>query len=243
MDSLQRAKMLYGSQAIADLKFKKIALFGVGGVGSFTAEALARSGVGDITLIDFDEISITNINRQLPATFNTIGQKKATVVMERIMTVQPDCKVTVFSLPFKSFAETPELLSLSWDYVIDAIDDIPAKTELLVWAFENNIPVVSAMGAGNKVDPTAFQIADISKTHTCPLARSLRHHLKRRGIVKGIKTVFSTELPKKTCIKSDPDTLKVRVPGSICHVTGTAGLIVASVVINELTKMKEELND
>jgi Dinucleotide-utilizing enzymes involved in molybdopterin and thiamine biosynthesis family 1 len=232
MDFLLRAKMLYGDQEILSLKEKKVAIFGVGGVGSFAVEALARSGIGDITLVDFDRVAASNMNRQLPARIDTIDCLKVEVVKENILKVQPDCCVTIHSKIFKNPLETPEVLSLSWDFVVDAIDDIPAKALLLEWAYQNKIPVVSAMGAGNKIDPTAFEIADISKTHTCSLARALRKALRDKGITKGIKTVFSTESPRN--IKSEIG------PGSICHVTGTAGLIVASVVINQLT-LKGEL--
>lgn len=239
MDPLLRLKMLYGPEVIENLKQKTVAIFGVGGVGSFTAEALARSGIGNIVLVDFDHIGTTNLNRQLPARIDTIGLLKVDIVKENILKVQPDCQVTIYPEKFKNPMETPELLSLAWDYVVDAIDDIPAKTALLVWAYENKIPIVSSMGAGNKVDPTAFRIADISKTHTCHLARSLRKSLREKGIKKGIRTVFSTEIPRKTVVSAEPGTAKQNPPGSVCHTTGTAGLIVASVVMNQLT-FKEE---
>ena len=240
MDPLLRIKMLYGEEAIESLKKKTVAIFGVGGVGSFTAEALGRSGIGNIVLVDHDKVALTNLNRQLPARIDTIDRPKAEVVKENILKVQPTCSVTAYPKIFKNPSETPELLSLEWDYVVDAIDDIPAKTALLVWAYENKIPIVSAMGAGNKVDPTAFRIADISKTHTCHLARALRKSLRDKDIKKGIKTVFSVELPRKTVLAAEPGTAKQNPPGSVCHTTGTAGLIVASVVINELTNREEK---
>lgn len=238
MDSLIRLKMLYGSKAIEKLKGKKVAVFGVGGVGSFTVEALARSGVGSLTLIDFDRVAVSNINRQLPARIDTIDQLKVEVLKENILRIQPDCNVKIESAKFRNPVETDGILSTDWDYLVDAIDDIPAKTELLVWAFQNQIPVVSMMGAGNKVDPTAFQIADISKTHTCPLARSLRKTLKDKGITEGITTVFSTEVPRKPQLAEETEKMIKNPPGSVCHTTGTAGLIVASVVINHLTSGK-----
>lgn len=238
LDSLIRLKMLYGSEAVERLKEKKVAVFGVGGVGSFTVEALARSGIGNLTLIDFDRVSVSNINRQLPARIDTIDKLKVEVLKENILKIQPDCKISIESTKFKNPIETGEILSTDWDYLVDAIDDIPAKSELLVWAFRNKIPIVSMMGAGNKVDPTLFQIADISKTHTCPLARSLRKTLKDKGITEGITTVFSTEVPCKPQITEEAEMKIKHPPGSVCHTTGTAGLIVASVVINHLTDGK-----
>ncbi|MBP7247807.1 MAG: tRNA threonylcarbamoyladenosine dehydratase [Negativicutes bacterium] len=240
MDSLIRLKMIYGEESVANLKKKKVILFGVGGVGSFTAEALARSGIGAITLVDFDRVSVTNINRQMPARIDTVGRLKVEVVREDIRAINPECDVQIVSQAFKSPELTPGILTTDFDYVIDAIDDVPAKTELLIWAYENKIPVVSSMGAGNKVDPTAFRIADISKTHTCALARAIRKSLGDRGIKKGIRTVFSTEVPRKPQASAEKGGMKENPPGSVCHVTGTAGLIVASVVINELTQKEEE---
>lgn len=238
LDSLIRLKMLYGSDAVERLKEKKVAVFGVGGVGSFTVEALSRSGIGHLTLVDFDRVAVSNINRQLPARMDTIDRLKVEVLKENILKIQPDCKIKIESTKFKNPIETGEFLSTEWDYLVDAIDDIPAKTELLVWAFRNKIPVVSMMGAGNKVNPTLFQIADISKTHTCPLARSLRKTLKEKGITEGITTVFSTEVPQKPQLAEETEMMIKHAPGSVCHTTGTAGLIVASVVINHLTDGK-----
>lgn len=238
MDYLIRLKMLYGSDVVEQLKKKKVAVFGVGGVGSFTVEALARSGIGNLTLIDFDRVAVSNINRQLPARMDTIDRLKVEVLKENILKIQPDCKIKIESTKFKNPIETGEILSADWDYLVDAIDDIPAKSELLVWAFQNQIPVVSMMGAGNKVDPTLFQIADISKTHTCPLARSLRKTLKDKGVTEGITTVFSTEVPRKPQVTEETEMIIKHPPGSVCHTTGTAGLILASVVINHLTDGK-----
>lgn len=238
LDSLIRLKMLYGSDVVERLKKKKVAVFGVGGVGSFTVEALARSGIGNLTLIDFDRVAVSNINRQLPARMDTIDRLKVEVLKENILKIQPKCKIKIESTKFKNPIETGEILSADWDYLVDAIDDIPAKSELLVWAFQNQIPVVSMMGAGNKVDPTLFQIADISKTHTCPLARSLRKTLKDKGVTEGITTVFSTEVPRKPQVTEETEMIIKHPPGSVCHTTGTAGLILASVVINHLTDGK-----
>ena len=240
VDSLVRLKMIYGEEAVASLKKKKVILFGVGGVGSFTAEALARSGIGEITLVDFDRVSVTNINRQMPARVNTVGRLKVEVVKEDILAINPECNVRIVSEVFKNPELTPGILTTDLDYIIDAIDDVPAKTELLIWAYENKISVVSSMGAGNKIDPTAFRIADISKTHTCALARVIRKALRNRGIKKGITTVFSTEVPRKPQASAEKGGMKENPPGSVCHVTGTAGLFVASVVINGLTQKEEE---
>lgn len=235
MDSLLRLELLYGSEAVNSLKDKKVAVFGVGGVGSFTVEALARSGVGHLTLIDMDRVAISNLNRQLPARMDTLDRFKVDVVREHILSVQPNCDVVVYPELFKNYVETPELLSEDWDYVVDAIDDIPAKASLIEWAYQKKIPIISAMGAGNKKDPTRFQIADISKTKICPLARALRKKLREKGIQKGVQTVFSTELPTLSVSSTN---LERPVPGSVCHTTGTAGLIVASVVINDLTNSR-----
>ena len=234
MDSLLRTKMIYGAEAVEQFGQKTVAVFGVGGVGSFVVEALSRSGIGKLILVDGDVIAESNLNRQLPATRDTIGRPKVEVMKERILSIQPACQVEIHHALFRDPEQTPDLLFKDIDYLVDAIDDLSAKTELLVWAHQNQIPVISSMGAGNKIDPTRFQVADISKTHTCALARTLRRFLRSRGIYKGITTVFSSEIPRKPVLSAEPGTAKKAPPGSVCHVPAVAGLICASVVVNKL---------
>ena len=226
----------------------RVAVFGIGGVGGFTVEALARSGVGAIDLIDDDKVCLTNINRQIIATRKTVGRYKVDVAEERILEINPDVKVT----KFKTFY-TPETADrfdfTQYDYVVDAIDTVTGKIALVVNAKEAGTPIISSMGAGNKLDPTAFEVTDIYKTSVCPLAKVMRRELKNRGIRK-LKVVYSKE-PAMTPIESDensckhhcicpPDTkrkctIRRQVPGSNAFVPSVVGLIIAGEVIKDLT--------
>ena len=222
-DMFLRSSLLLGEDATEKLATQKVALFGVGGVGSFCFEALVRTGVGEIHIFDSDCVETTNLNRQLIATRDTLGEAKVEAAKARGENINENVKI----VPHKVFysAENSALFDLSqYDYIIDAIDSVASKTELILRAKENNVPIISSMGTGNKLDPTAFKIADIYKTEGCPLARVMRYELKKLGIKK-LKCLYSPEKPIK------PENGKV---GSAVFVTGTAGLIIASEVIKDL---------
>lgn len=222
-ERLERTQMLLGKEALLRLKNAHVAVFGVGGVGGYVAEALARSGVGQITLVDKDVVSISNINRQIIALTGTVGKEKTLVMKERICDINPEIRVhakNVFFLP-----ETANQFDFhDYDYVVDAVDTVSAKIEIIMKAKEAQVPVISSMGAGNKLDPTKFAVADIYKTSMCPLAKVMRHEMKKRGVRK-LKVVYSTEAPIKT---------GMRTPGSIAFVPSVAGLILAGEVIKDL---------
>lgn len=225
IEQFQRTEILLGSEAMEILNKSRVAVFGIGGVGGHTAEALVRSGIGSIDLIDNDNICISNVNRQIFATLSTVGQAKTQVALKRLLDINPDCKITTHNIFF--MPETSHLIDFSqYDYVVDAIDTITGKIEIIMRSQENAVPVISSMGAGNKLDPTAFEVADIYKTSVCPLARVMRHELRKRGIKK-LKTVYSKEPP----VISRPD-----FPASNAFVPSVAGLIIAGEVIKDLTK-------
>ncbi|CBH21955.1 hesa/moeb/thif family protein [Acetoanaerobium sticklandii] len=227
----QRLGLLFGEEKVDLLANKHVAIFGIGGVGSYAAEAIARSNVGKITLVDFDDVDITNINRQIPALSSTIGKKKADVMKKRIEDINRDC--TVIVLDKKYLPENREEFFIEdYDYIVDAIDIITSKIDLIVEAKTRNIPIISSMGMGNKIDPTKIKIEDIYKTHMCPLAKVLRKELKARN-VKNLLTVFSEEQPLKPVITLNSESKKV-VPGSTGFVPSVAGLIMASKVIQNL---------
>lgn len=228
---LERTALLLGEQAVEHLLECRVAVFGVGGVGGFAVEALARAGVGAIDLFDHDTIDISNLNRQLIATKDTIGRLKVEVMKEHILSINPSAKVTanpVFFLP-----ENQDSFDFSvYDYVIDAIDTVSGKLSIIMKAKEAGISVISAMGAGNKLDPTQFKVADISMTKVCPLAKVMRKELKKRNI-KDVKVVYSEEEPKlsgKIGENGKP------IPGSCSFVPSVAGLILAGEVIKDLIK-------
>ena len=192
-DIFSRTELLVGEEAMDILANSRVAVFGVGGVGGFTVEALARSGVGAIDLIDDDKVCVTNINRQIIALNSTVGMYKVDAAAERIRDINPDCKVTCHKMFY--MPETADKLEFSqYDYVVDAIDTVTGKIEIIMQAKAAGVPVISSMGAGNKLDPTAFEVTDIYKTSVCPLARAMRYQLKRRG-VKKLKVVYSKEQP------------------------------------------------
>lgn len=216
----------------------RVAVFGIGGVGGYAVEALARSGVGALDIIDNDTVCLSNINRQIIATHSTVGRYKVDVAAERIAQINPDCKVTAYKTFY--LPETQgELDFLQYDYIIDAIDTVTGKLTIIENAHKCNVPVISAMGAGNKLDPTAFEVADIYKTSVCPLAKVMRRELKKRGIEK-LKVVYSKEEPIRSienaqagaCVRRD-------VPGSIAFVPSVVGLIIAGEVIKDLIGYKK----
>ena len=225
-----RTEMLIGSEGQRRLCDATVAIFGVGGVGGYAAEAIARAGVGTIHLIDSDVVSLSNINRQIIATHNTVGMFKTEAMRERILSINPDATVVCHSIFFDENTKTSFDFS-DFDYVVDAIDSLSAKIELISSAHEAGTPIISAMGAGNKLDPTRFEVSDISKTTVCPLARAVRIALRKRGI-NHLKVVYSKEDPVIPPQVSDGQ--KKRVPGSISFVPAAAGLVMASKIIRDL---------
>ena len=220
-----RTENLIGANALEKLKKCHIAVFGVGGVGGFVVEALARAGVGTIDLIDSDCVDITNLNRQIIALHSTIGKQKVSVMRDRVLDINPNTTVNIFPMLF--LPENSSQFDFSkYDYVIDAVDNVTAKIELVVKCQEAGTPIIASMGTGNKLDPTKFEISDIYKTSVCPLAKVMRYELKRRG-VKKLKVLYSKENPIKT---TD------RTPASISFVPSAAGLIIAGEVIKDIIK-------
>lgn len=228
----QRTETLIGKDAVATLSKSRVAVFGAGGVGGYVIEALARSGVGAIDIIDNDTVSESNLNRQIIALHSTIGSLKTEVAKKRVLDINPECIVTTFDtfvLP-----ENIDSFDFSvYDYIVDAIDTVSGKIAIIEKANKENVPVISSMGTGNKLDPTRFQIADISKTSVCPLARVMRYEMKKRGIRK-LKVLFSTEEPIKPNAEID-ERGKVP-PGSISFVPSVAGLIIGGEVIKDIIK-------
>ena len=225
-----RTEMLIGSEGQRRLCDATVAIFGVGGVGGYAAEAIARAGVGTIHLIDSDVVSLSNINRQIIATHNTVGMFKTEAMRERILSINPDATVVCHSIFFDENTKTSFDFS-DFDYVVDAIDSLSAKIELIASAHEAGTPIISAMGAGNKLDPTRFEVSDISKTTVCPIARAVRIALRKRGI-NHLKVVYSKEDPVIPPQVSDGQ-IK-RVPGSISFVPSVMGLIIAGEVIKDI---------
>ena len=227
-----RTEALIGKSAVEKLKNSRVAVFGVGGVGGYVAEALARSGVGVIDLIDSDKVSVSNINRQIVALRSTIGKYKTEVMAERIKDINPNAKVNVYNIFYLD--ETANEFDFSaYDYIVDAVDTVSAKISIVERAYALNIPVISSMGAGNKLNPTAFEVEDIYKTSVCPLAKVMRRELKKRGVEK-LKVVYSKEEPKISEL-IDGDSGK-RAPASISFVPSVVGLIIAGEVIKDLIK-------
>ena len=228
MEKFSRTTSLIGDEAFEKLQNAKIALFGVGGVGSYVLEALARSGVGRIDVFDKDTVDVTNINRQIIATSKTVGQNKAEVAVQRAKEINPNIDARAFVM-FYLPENSKEVNLAEYDYIIDAIDTVTAKIELIVNAQSLDVPIISSMGTGNKLDNTAFKIADIYSTKVCPLARVMRNELKKRGIKK-LCVVYSEEEPKAN-EKADGARLP---PASISYVPSTAGLIIAGKVIRDI---------
>lgn len=232
-DMFSRTEMLLGTEAMATLKNSKVAVFGIGGVGGYVVEALSRAGVGRIDLIDNDCVSESNINRQIIATTNTVGMMKTEVAKQRILDINPTVEVNTFNL----FILPQNIDDFNFDgysYVIDAIDTVSGKIAIIEKCNELNIPVISSMGTGNKLDPTQFEVTDIYKTSVCPLARVMRTELKKRGIKK-LKVLYSQEQPVKP---ENPQTAEngKAIPGSISFVPSVAGLIIGGEVIKDLIK-------
>lgn len=224
-EQFSRTELLLGSESMGRLANARVAVFGIGGVGGYVVEALVRSGIGSVDLIDSDTVCESNLNRQIIATRDTLGMQKVDAMKERIMQINPECKVTThccFYLP-----ETADEFDFTqYDYVVDAVDTVTAKIELVMRAKECNVPIISSMGAGNKLNPADFEVADIYKTSVCPLAKVMRRELKKRG-VKKLKVVYSKEEPIKKCTP----------PGSTAFVPSVVGLIIASEVVKDIARI------
>ena len=248
MERFLRTSALIGVEAMEKLKNSRVAIFGVGGVGGYALEAIVRSGVGEVDIIDGDTVNITNLNRQIIATKQTVGQYKVDVMKERIMSINPEAQVEVYRCFFLP-ENADEFDFAQYDYVVDAVDTVTAKLEIIMRAKAVGVPVISCMGAGNKLDPTKFEVTDIYKTTMCPLAEVMRRELKKRG-VESLKVVYSTEqalqprIPEKEDNQSgqsvdqsnteNPGSSRRSTPGSIAYVPAVAGLIAAGEVIKDL---------
>lgn len=248
LNQFSRTQLLLGEEAMKKLKQSRVAVFGIGGVGGYVCEALVRSGVGSFDLIDDDKICLTNLNRQIIATRKTVGKYKADVMKERILEINPDAEVTVhkcFFLP----ENAEEFPFDEYDYVVDAVDTVTAKIEIVLQAQKKQVPVISCMGAGNKLDGSQFKVADIYKTQMCPLAKVMRRELKKRGVRK-LKVVYSEEKPTRPiedmsiscrahCIcppgVKHKCTERRDIPGSVAFVPSVAGLIIAGEVVKDLS--------
>ena len=220
----QRTEMMLGENAVKRLKASHVAVFGIGGVGGFVTEALCRAGVGKITLIDSDRVSVSNINRQIIALHSTVGKYKTEAMKERIADINPECEVNAVN---EFYSEENPMELNSFDYIADCIDSVKSKLYLITEANRAKIPIISSMGAGNKLDPTRFKVADISKTHTDPLAKVMRTELRKRGITH-LKTVFSDEPPINPTGE--------RTPGSVSFVPSAVGLVIAGEIIKDIIK-------
>lgn len=234
-NQFSRTEMLIGKDAIKKLSEAHVVVCGIGGVGSYVVEALARAGVGKLTLVDFDKVSLSNINRQIIALHSTIGMSKVEVAKDRVLDINPNVKINIFNTRLSDEESIPFDENVS--YVVDAIDSVEAKISLVVNAKEKQIPIISCMGTGNKLDPTRLEISDISKTSVCPLARVVRKKLREKGITK-LKVLYSKEEPikcqKEVISEYQSEISKSYVPGSISFVPSVAGLIIAGEVIRDL---------
>ena len=231
-----RAERLFGVEAIKTLNLCRVAVFGIGGVGGYVAEALARNGIGTIDIVDDDLVSLSNLNRQIYALHSTLGMPKVEVAKARLLDINPNIKVNAYKIFY-----TPETKNIfdftQYDYVIDAIDTVIGKISLIEESKRSNVPIICAMGAGNKLNPLKFEVSDISKTKVCPLARVIRQTLKKRNI-KNVKVVYSTEEPQKTYKKSEAK-IRKSIPASNAYCPAVMGLIIASEVIKDLINTKQ----
>ncbi len=253
LNSFSRTQLLYGEEAMGRLAASRVAVFGIGGVGGYVVEALARSGIGALDLIDDDKVCLTNINRQIIATKKSIGKYKVDVAKERVLDINPECEVRTYKTFF--LPETQDQFDFAqYDYVVDAIDTVTGKIAIIEKAKKESVPVISSMGAGNKIDASMFEVSDIYQTSVCPLAKVMRHELRKRGI-DSLKVVYSKEKPRRpledmsvscrqNCI-CPPGTVRKcterrDIPGSTAFVPSVAGLIIAGEVINDLTGIQRE---
>lgn len=250
--SLSRIELLIGKEGLDKLKKAKVVVFGVGGVGSFTVEALARAGVGTLVLIDNDTVSISNLNRQIHANYNTVDKVKVDVMKERILSINKDCNVITHQT-FVTPDNIKDFIDDDVDYVVDAIDTVTAKIAIAKYCYENDIKIISSMGTGNKFDPTQFKVSDVFKTKVCPLAKVMRRELKNRG-VKKLKVVYSEELPVKPNVPTEVseekkevsedngkiNIVKRQTPGSMPFVPSVAGMIIGGEVIKDIIGMNNK---
>jgi len=227
-EQFSRTELLIGKEGLEKLKKAKVAIFGIGGVGSYVVEGLVRAGIQKFILVDNDTVSLSNLNRQLIATTKTIGKPKVEIAKQRILEINPEAEVEIYQEFF--LPETEGILDKTVDYIVDAIDTVTAKIELVLRASKLQIPIISSMGTGNKLDATRFEVTDINKTSVCPLAKVMRKELKQRNIKK-LKVLYSKEEPIK--IKRD-ETKQKQVPGSISFVPSVAGLLIAGEVIKDI---------
>lgn len=233
-EEFSRTELLLGAENMQKLKNARVAVFGIGGVGGHVVEALARSGVGSLDLIDNDTVALSNLNRQIIATHKTIGMLKTQAAKERVLDIYPECVVRCYDMFY--LPETADSFDFTqYDYVVDAIDTVSGKISLVEQAQAAGVPIISSMGAGNKMDPTAFKVADIYKTSVCPLAKVMRHELKKRGIKK-LKVVYSEEVAMTPLVNDEPVNGRRQTPGSNAFVPSVVGLIMAGEVIKDLTK-------
>lgn len=256
LNQFSRTQLIYGEAAMKKFAESRVAVFGIGGVGGYVVEALARTGIGALDLIDDDKVCLTNINRQIIATRKTVGKYKVDVAKERVEEINPDCTVRTYKTFF--LPETADEFDFTeYDYVVDAIDTVTGKLAIIEKANKAGVPVISSMGAGNKVNPAAFEVADIYKTSVCPLAKVMRHECKKRGIKK-LKVVYSKEVPRRPvedmaiscrqhCI-CPPGTVRKcterrDIPGSNAFVPSVVGLIIAGEIINDLAKKADIINE
>lgn len=228
-NEFSRTELIFGEEAMEKLSRARVAVFGIGGVGGYAAEALARSGIGALDIIDSDKVSLSNINRQIIALHSTVGEYKVDAAEKRILDINPNIKLRKYNVFFTK-ENSDEFDFSEYDYIVDAIDTVSGKIELVMNAEDSETPIISSMGAGNKLDPTMFEIADIYKTSVCPLARVMRTELKKRGIKK-LKCVYSKEQP--ITVQEEYDGKK-RIPGSCAFVPSVAGLIIAGEVIKDI---------
>lgn len=232
-NQFERTELLLGKEAIDKLKNSRVAVFGVGGVGGFTAEALVRSGIGAIDIIDNDTVALSNLNRQIIALHSSLGKLKVDVAEERFLDINPDLRLKKHAV-FYTPETSGEFDFTQYDYVVDAIDTVTGKIELIMQAEKAGVPIISSMGAGNKLNPAMFEVDDIYNTSVCPLARVMRSELRKRGI-KSLKVVYSKEKPLSPVSQSDNNEMK-KAPGSTAFVPSVAGLIIASEIVKDLTK-------
>ncbi len=233
----ERSLLVFGEEGVQKLIDSHVLVAGVGGVGGFVIEALARAGVGKITIVDHDVVSVSNINRQIIALHSTVGLYKVDVMKQRVADINPDCEIVSLNTFLKS-ADMEALFETKFDYVVDAIDSLNSKVSLVEIAYHNGLKVVSSMGAGRRIDPSKIEIVDVSKTHGCGLARQFRQRLRKRGISKGITTVFSTELPMPSGPVEEIEGARGRVVnGTASYMPGIFGLMLSGLVIKELSKV------
>ncbi len=236
LNQFSRTEMILGSDAMKKLNNSRIAVFGIGGVGSYAAEALVRAGIGTLDLIDGDKVCLSNINRQLFATHLTLDLYKTDAAVKRLSEINPDVRINAFNCYYNS-ENAEQFIFSDYDYIIDAIDIVSSKLLLAEKAYNSSVPIISSMGAGNKLNPTAFEVTDIYKTSVCPLAKVMRTELKKRKIKK-LKVVYSKELPLKPEESEEKSENRRQIPGSVSFVPPVVGLIIAGEVIKDLTDIR-----